>query len=66
MRMLVCYQHGGKLLVAGKSSSATDTDISVIVPETETETYKVQELHLPIYHSWCLALEKDLFGQAVT
>jgi D-sedoheptulose 7-phosphate isomerase len=35
------------------------SDVSVIVPETET--YKVQELHLPIYHSWCLALEKAFF-----
>ena len=33
-------------------------DISIIVPETET--YKIQELHLPIYHALCLELE-DFF-----
>jgi D-sedoheptulose 7-phosphate isomerase len=34
-------------------------DVSVIVPETET--YKIQELHLPIYHCLCLALEDRFF-----
>ena len=36
------------------------TDLCIHVPETET--YKVQELHLPIYHCWCLMLEKTFFG----
>ena len=27
----------------------------------ETETYKVQELHLPIYHCLCAMLEEELF-----
>lgn len=35
-------------------------DISIKVPETET--YKIQELHLPIYHSLCLMLEQKFFG----
>lgn len=26
-----------------------------------TETYKIQELHLPVYHALCLALEAELF-----
>jgi D-sedoheptulose 7-phosphate isomerase len=34
-------------------------DISIIVPETET--YKIQELHLPIYHTLCLMLEDHFF-----
>lgn len=33
-------------------------DVCIIVPETET--YKIQELHLPIYHALCLMLE-DIF-----
>lgn len=36
------------------------TDVCVCVDETET--YKIQELHLPIYHIWCLMLEEALFG----
>ena len=29
----------------------------------EAETFKVQELHLPVYHYLCAALESILFGQ---
>ncbi|GHV01249.1 phosphoheptose isomerase [Spirochaetia bacterium] len=35
-------------------------DVSIIVPETET--YKIQELHLPIYHALCLMLEEYFFS----
>lgn len=35
-------------------------DCTVIVPEKET--YKIQELHLPIYHWWCAQLEHFFFG----
>ncbi len=36
-------------------------DVSVRVPETET--YRIQELHLPIYHCWCLMLEERFYGR---
>lgn len=35
-------------------------DVAVKVPETET--YLIQELHLPIYHCWCLMLEERFFA----
>lgn len=35
-------------------------DITLTAPETET--YKIQELHLPIYHAICLALEAEFFA----
>lgn len=35
-------------------------DVVVRVPESEA--YKIQELHVPIYHSWCLMLEENFFG----
>jgi len=34
-------------------------DVSIIVPETET--FKVQELHLPVYHCLCQMLENYFF-----
>lgn len=34
-------------------------DVSVIVPCFET--YQIQEMHLPIYHWWCLMLEEYFF-----
>lgn len=37
-------------------------DVCIRVPETET--YKIQELHLPVYHCLCLMLEEKFFGQA--
>ena len=37
-------------------------DIAVKVPEDET--YKIQELHLPVYHCWCMMLEEYFFGDA--
>jgi D-sedoheptulose 7-phosphate isomerase len=43
---------GGKL--------KTISDVAVVVPETET--YMIQELHLPVYHCLCLMLE-DFFFQ---
>lgn len=36
------------------------SDICISVPEKET--YKVQELHFPIYHCLCLMLEEYFFG----
>lgn len=36
-------------------------DVCIRVPETET--YKIQELHLPVYHCLCLMLEQHFFGQ---
>lgn len=35
-------------------------DAAVVVPEQET--YKIQELHLPVYHALCLMLEEHFFG----
>ena len=36
----------------------------VVVKVPETETYMIQELHLPVYHCWCLMLEDRFFGNA--
>lgn len=45
-------QNGGEL--------AHLADTTVKVPESET--YMIQELHLPIYHCWCMMLEEYFFG----
>ena len=42
----------------GKLSALSD--VSIRVPETET--FKIQELHLPIYHALCADLESALFN----
>ena len=35
-------------------------DVCIRVPEIET--YKIQELHLPVYHCLCMMLEEKFFG----
>ena len=35
-------------------------DVCIRVPETET--YKIQELHLPVYHCLCMMLEEKFFS----
>ena len=42
----------------GKLASLADT--AIVVPENET--YKIQELHLPIYHALCLQIEEHFFA----
>ena len=44
---------------AGGGKLAALADAAIRVPETET--YKIQELHLPVYHALCAELEGTLF-----
>ena len=46
--------------LAGKSGGKLKEmcDVTICVPETET--YKVQELHLPVYHAICAEVERIL------
>ena len=44
---------------AKESRLSKMVDVCICVPETET--YKIQELHLPIYHTLCLMLEDHFF-----
>lgn len=37
------------------------SDVCIKVPRTET--YMIQELHLPVYHCLCLMLEEKFFGE---
>lgn len=48
--------------LTGKSGGKLKSicDICICVPETET--FKVQELHLPIYHYLCAKIEKVIIG----
>ena len=53
---------GGKSIAltgAGESRLSQICDVTIRVPETET--YKVQELHLPVYHALCAAIEDEMF-----
>lgn len=45
---------------ANCGKSEVYADIAIHVPEHET--YKIQELHLPLYHAFALILEEHFFG----
>lgn len=44
-----------------ESKLSSLSDVTVRVPETET--FKVQEMHLPVYHYLCAELENIFFGE---
>ena len=45
---------------AKESKLSAICDVTIRVPKTET--YQVQELHLPVYHWLCAALEDEIFA----
>ena len=47
--------------LTGKDGGELAQLADVAVKAPETETYKIQELHLPIYHWWCMVLEEYFF-----
>ena len=48
-------------LTGAKDSKLTQmSDVCIKVPQTET--YMIQELHLPVYHCLCLMLEDEFFN----
>lgn len=62
MAAIVAKAKGMKVIgLTGKKDSdlSSIADITIKVPETRT--FKIQELHLPVYHCLCLMLEKYFF-----
>lgn len=49
--------------LTGKLGGELSKVSNVCVKVPEEETYMIQELHLPIYHCWCLMLENHFFNE---
>jgi D-sedoheptulose 7-phosphate isomerase len=47
--------------MTGRTGGSLASRCDICLQAPETETWKVQELHLPIYHALCLAVESTLF-----
>ena len=45
----------------GKIVNRKLADINICVPYGET--YRIQELHLPVYHMLCIAAENEFFNE---
>lgn len=50
------------IALTGEAGGALSDLADVAIKVPERETYKVQELHLPVYHAICAELEARLFG----
>ena len=44
----------------GRIKSRALADVCICVPDDET--FRIQELHLPVYHMLCIAAENEFFG----
>ena len=53
---------GRTVALTGKCESRLSAICDVTIRVPETETYRVQELHLPVYHALCAAVEAEMFG----
>lgn len=49
--------------LTGNRRSKMDVFCDVMIKAPDDETYKVQEYHLPIYHTICMMIEQELFGE---
>lgn len=51
------------MALVGQKECRLDALCDVVIHVPETETYKVQELHLPVYHALCAMLESEFYGK---
>ena len=58
----VAKSKGMKIIgLTGQKDSKLSQAADVCIKVPETETYMIQELHLPVYHCLCLMLEESFF-----
>lgn len=48
--------------LTGEKPCRMDDVCDIVIHVPETETYKIQEYHLPVYHYICAEMEKRIFG----
>lgn len=61
---VTAHAKGMKVIgLTGAKDSKLDTLSDVCIKVPKTETYMIQELHLPVYHCLCLMLEESFFGK---
>ena len=51
------------IALVGQKECRLDALCDVVIHVPETETYKVQELHLPVYHALCAMIESEFYGK---
>lgn len=59
---VTAHAKGMKVIgLTGANNSKLEQMSDVCIKVPETETYMIQELHLPVYHCLCLMLENEFF-----
>ena len=48
-------------LLTGNRHGICEKFADIVVAAPESETYKIQELHLPLYHAFCAAVESNFW-----
>jgi D-sedoheptulose 7-phosphate isomerase len=62
--LIVARAFGVKTIgLTGSQPAAMDSLCDILIKTPGTETHKIQELHLPVYHTICLMVEQELFGR---
>ena len=51
------------LALTGKGGGKMKDIANVNIIVNDTETYRIQEKHLPLYHLYCMCLENEFFGE---
>ena len=51
------------ILLTGSKNGVCCEYSDVVIAAPEKETFKIQELHLPIYHALCMAVEEALYSE---
>ncbi len=51
------------LALTGKDGGELESVADICIKVPETETYRIQEYHVPIYHMFCAAVENEIFGK---
>ena len=50
------------ILLTGNKHGVCEKYADLVIDVPESETFKIQELHLPVYHAFCLEVEDAIFG----
>lgn len=50
------------IALTGQDACRLDSLCTAVIKVDERQTFKIQELHLPVYHFLCAQLEEDLFS----
>ncbi len=53
----------GVIGLTGETGGELASCCDVVIRVPERETFRVQELHLPVYHCLCMMLEEHFFGR---